>query len=48
MGSSSRGKLACCLIVVVIFIGFGRALSGDMGVKPLRDLTIFMGEDDPS
>ena len=47
MGSSSRGKLAC-LAVVVIFIGLGRALSGDMGVKPLRDLTIFMGEDDPS
>ena len=52
-GSSSEGKL--CLIIVVIFIGFGRAYRlGGRGLKlpnerqVTKGWTIFMEEVDPS
>ena len=49
------GSFLCCLIIVAIFIGIGRAdrLGGDFeviigGGKPRRDGTIFMGKFNPS
>ena len=54
-GSSSRGNFVRCFIIVVIFIGLGRAYrmegrfwSYHTGGKPQRDGTNFMREVDHS